>query len=190
MLKQFAAAIVLSLILALPTLAHPQTKQKKYDASGPLLVTVAAEDYWDYQTAPGSKRRYCYWAITLDWVEDFAVAKYQFRFNAPGRGEPKWSPHVPQSIYEFEHKFPSGAWLNTNMGGKWLDHPWGDRWRNVSQKWLDKGTASKVTIIFLADNQAIRVRARALDETGKVLYNSRVINLQLGAVPSDGCYIS
>ncbi len=187
MLRLLAAATVLSLFLALPALANPQTQQKNYGASGPLLATVFAGDTWDYVTKPGEALRYCYWGITLDWVEDFNVAKYQIRFNAPGRGEPKWSTHVPQHVYEFGHNFPSGAWLNNNKGGKWLDHPWGDTWRY--SRFLSTGNASKVPIEFLGDNQRVRLRARALDERGKILYKSGVVTVKLGAVPLDGCYL-
>lgn len=177
MLKKIAAAAVLCLCCVLPAWANSQTNSAGF-GSGQLAVQVIptlAVDWW----ADPAPRKYCTWSIILDWDEDFAVGKYQFRFSRSNARESKWSP-----VYD-EASSPHvllglKPWDNGNTKGSWIDHPWGATWRNASPQWLNSGGASTVRINHLGDNQKINIRVRALNAKGKVMYKSSLVRARLG----------
>ncbi|MCY3582461.1 MAG: hypothetical protein OXG92_13090 [Chloroflexi bacterium] len=89
-------------------------------------------------------------------------------------------------------------WQAGKSGGEWLDHPWGSSWRSRDEFYLNSGAASEITIWNLGDDQQINIRARALDESGKVMYKSDLVKVKLGKAESEepvaqyyedlGCY--
>lgn len=194
MIKQFAAATILGLICILPSLANSQTKSAGY-GSGRLQVQVVPDITVDWWADP-TPRKYCTWSIILDWDEDMTVDKYQFRFSNPNSREAKWS-RVYKEASNPNVLIGKNPWETGNMAGKWIDHPWGSNWRNVSPRWRKTGFASTVRINHLGDNQKIRVRVRALNEAGKVMYRSGRVTVKLGKAEGEevthphlaaGCY--